>query len=429
MIRLQLFRGAVRAAPLAVLIAATACADDPTAVERPGVWPEVAWAGGDVVVRSTELRGATDPAIFADTIELQLIAAAGDSAVVRVPGHARGGYTLRLGSRHGAGLGSVRVLGYAGRRLIHPWIGTHLLVWPEHTSASIIGGAHGNIYHLAPGTGVVRTLLTGYWGGVEAARLPGRTPDPEVLLLQPADGSPAEKWRVLPQLQQLGTVPAVNQRHLAQLSDSVLLFGYHHRVETHRVRGSALELRYVAAYEETSEVVISPTGDRASIIVNGSPTGPPVFDTQSGDTAYHVRQLFRSYGLAFSTDGDTLWMLGVDDRLESKLVVLDARSGEEREQAALSDYDAISMRKDPWSPRIFITALPKGAAWGTAPFLLVVDARSLRVTGRVAFPAEVSPFSQCDYCVIAVDQTGVFVVDPGGYHGQATVYSFDYPDT
>lgn len=422
MMRHIYFRTAMRSPLLAVTACLIGCSDGPITPEQPAVWPEIVWAGGDVLIRSRALRGVDHPKILADTMVLEVQAAGADSAVVRIPGGARGTYTLRLGGIRGRALGNLTVLGFNGRRLIEPGIGTYLLVWPEGSNASIIGGASGTIYHLTPATGEVRPVLTGYWGGGDAARLPGRTPDPELLLLQPIDGSDVEKWRLLPEPQLLGTLPATNDRHFAQLSDSVVLFGYHHRVETRRLRGTELELRYLASYEETHEVIISPSRDRATLIVNGSATGPPVFDTQTGDTAYHVRQLFRSYGVAFSTAGDTLWMVGVNNQLASKVVVLDARSGSELSHAEFPDYGIINMRKDPAASRLFITAMPKGAAWDAPPVLLVIDAKTLQINGRVEVPQDVAPYSQCAYCVVAVGSDGVFLVEPGA------VWAFDYPE-
>jgi hypothetical protein len=149
----------------------------------------------------------------------------------------------------------------------------------------------------------------------------------------------------------------------------------------------------------------------------------------SGDTAYHVRQLFRSYGASFSADGDTLWMIGATRAgvpglpyfvAESELVMLDAASGSELGRLEFPHHQVQAMRHDRDAGRLFVAAMPVDAPFDAPIDLLVVDAHTLRIIGRVEAPRDLTCESWCSSAVVAVGPQGVFVVYPRG------IYEFDY---
>jgi hypothetical protein len=149
----------------------------------------------------------------------------------------------------------------------------------------------------------------------------------------------------------------------------------------------------------------------------------------TGDTAFHVRQLFRSYGAAFSRDGNTLWMVGVTPNVvpdlpyrqyESMLVKLDAGTGQEQAWLNFPGYEVTALAYDADQDRLFISATPRPTAYEASLDLFVVRASDLKTIGHVAVPRSVVCPNWCDFPVIAVGTEGVFVVQSG------SIFEFDY---
>ena len=408
--------------------ALAACDRDPVAdvpVLPVTVSPARAYAGGPVTIRSAAFAQRQNIEIWVDTFRLTTLRAAGDTVVVALPASVRGQQLLRLG-RDGLALGSVEVAGYAGRRTINRQLGIYLAAWPQGGRASVIAGpapngdsawSNGEVWQLFPATGEFKTLVTGFRVGYDNPRIPGPTPDPGVVVLQPIGGSAAQTWRLLPSPQIVDTLPEGNTRHLAVFNDSTYLRATHHYVYSAHTPARWL---YHAAYEETHEIILSPANDRATLRVNGSETGPPVFDMMTGDTAYHVRDLYRSYGAAFSQNGDTLWMLGVTrpPAYETAVLMLNARTGEVYERAVLTeDHYAVHMRRDPDTGRLFIfsTRYPEFAA-----DLTVRDDRSLELLGRIHGPRAGGCSNACEFGLVVLGVDGLFIVTP------REIMEFDY---
>jgi hypothetical protein len=404
-----------------IAIALAGCDRDPIAQLSPldpvSVSPQNAYAGAPVTIKSARFSELPSVEVWADTFQLAMLARGGDSVVVELPRRARGSYTLQLG-KNGLPLGGVEIAGYVGFKAITKTLGLYLGVNPIGVRASVIAGNYGrdgfagDVLEILPGTGAVSTLMSGFrLGDAGWQRTPGSTPDPSVVLLQPITGN-LQAWRLLPVPRVVDTLPYTSSRHAAVFNDSTYFRALHHWVESVRPDGRIV---YHGTYEETHEVIISPTNDRATLRVNGSATGPPVFNTASGDTAYHVRQLFRSYGAAFSPAGDTLWMLGVtrDDR-RSSMVMLNARRGELLKQVVFDDIPVAAMRRDPNGGRIFILAweFPESTV-----DLIVIDEQTLDVIGHVEGPV---CDAWCDWSVVAIGIDGVFVVHPQG------IFEFEY---
>jgi hypothetical protein len=403
-----------------------ACDRDPVA-ELPAlnpvsVSPQNSYAGGRVTIRSGQFAQLPSIEILADTIPLNVAVRGGDSVVVEIPRTFRGSFSLRLG-KNGPALGAIEIAGYAGEKPTPQLLGFYLDVWPEGGRASVLATISqtdarwisGEVFQLLPGPTAMTPLVSGFrMSDPGSTRLPGRTPDQAVLVLQPFNTlQPAQVWRMMPTPHVIDTLSFSNFRHAALFNDSVRFAGAHHWIETYR----SGRLVYRGTYEETHEVIISPTRDRATLRVNGSPTGPPVFNTTTGDTAYHVRPLFRSYGAAFSQNGDTLWMLGVTRApLTPAMVMLNARTGAILKQVEFPGVPALAMRRDPAGGRLFVFAY----AYPQEPSqteLLVVDDRTLQIIGRVNGPI---CDRWCDWAVVAVGIDGVFVVQP------RAIYEFDY---
>ena len=413
-----------RLARVGLLCAITSVAcdrDDPVAHLPPfypvDVAPQAVYAGGSITIKSARFRNLDSLHIFADTFLLTTLARDDDSVVVSFPRNARGTYELKLG-RNGMPLGEVEIAGYRGFKPITQFIGSYLDVWPEGGRASVIAGNHypgrdNDVLRILPATGSITTLVSGFPIGWDAPRTPGRTPDDAVVLLQPHNGN-AQAWRLLPAAHVVDTLPFENVRHAAVFNDSTYLRSSAHIVETRRFDGRYI---YRNTYEGTNEVILSPTRDRATVRLNATPKGPPVFNMVTGDTAYHVRELFTSNGAAFSQNGDTLWMLGstADDHFRRSMVMLNARTGTLLKQIFFdADHPADAMRRDADGGRIFVSTWDYPERYIK---LLVLDDQTLDLIGHVDGPL---CDSQCQWSVVAVGIDGVFVVHPRG------IFAFDY---
>lgn len=400
-------------------LAAAACGPSP-AVEEPPLHAPVLeariWAGTTVTVRSPRIAKPGALPVVAESGVLDVAHAGGDSVVVVIPKTAVGPMTLTLSDARRTVVAKLDVAGFLGRTAT-PDIGHYPFVWPEGGRASIIGGSGGAVLRYEPGLGRLSTLLTGYTvSSTAGARTPGRTFDPALLLLQPIGRPDVEKWRLLPTPQVLDTLPFWVNRQIALLNDTLLLYATSHQVRLHHARNAG-PWSYLATYEDTHEIVISPRRDLATLRVNGSGTGPPVFDLVRGDTAYHVRQLFRSYGARFSPNGDTLWMVGVTrgratplDPYPGLLLMMEAKTGRVLRSLELNDVQPFGFARDSHQPRLYIYALPNPGTRRTEE-LLVLDSRTLEEVGRVAVPAELGCGNNCLSPVIAAGIDGVFFVN------------------
>lgn len=396
------------------------------------VTPSEVYAGGTITLRSSDFRPTDSVQVFADTVALEIVLRDGDSIVARLPHTARGAVSLRVQDPQSPITANIDVAGYSGYAPITADIGFYLDVWPEGGAASIIGGNDQfDVLQLDPATGATRTVLSGFTLGGGGTRTPGRTPDPRVVLLQPRQTGNLQAWRLFPTPQLEYELPTTNPRHAALFNDSTVFHGFHHFVVVQRIRAGAPVWPpvYQGTYEETNEVILSPTNDRATLRVNGSVTGPPVFDMATGDTAYHVRQLYRSYGAAFSANGDTLWMIGATrERIqgpefsisETMVLVLNARTGQELRRAYFPGSDLSAMRRDPDDGRLFIAAIPDFAPFAAPLDLLIVDETDLSLLGHVQVPRTQTCLSFCSGAVVAAGREGVFIVQSGH------IFKFDY---
>lgn len=409
-----------------------ACNDGPVEdlpVVNPTISADKVYAGATLIAHAPNLAQRADSVVWAGTLPASVIARGGDSIVFILPSTVKGRFTVSLGSDGREPLGSVEASGFVERRPVAADLGFYVDVYPEGPVASLITGNRNNdVQQFFPKTRGVKLLLHNYRLGDADTRTPGRTPDPAIVLLQPTSGN-LEQWRLLPTPVNVGSFPATNPRHFALFNDSTGLLGTHHWVEIRRYRGAAIPLvLYHGIYEETHEVIISPKRDLATLRVNGSPTGPPVFDMIKADTAYHVRQLFRSYGAAFSANGDTLWMLGAVPEYDQTwqdyrtlLLQLDAHTGRELKRFTFATSIALAMRRDPGDGRIFVAAMPGGAPSDAPIELYVIDEKSFVQLGHVSAPPELTCASWCGLAVLAVGMDGVFLVEPKSW-----VYEFEY---
>lgn len=376
-------------------------------------------AGSSLLIYSQDFRISRPNLILADTFELPHERVNDTTVRVHVAPKARGALSLTV---NGRASGVLNVAGFVSHRRVTASIAGNPRRFPTDGPVSLIaGGEDRTIVQFTPATGEVRTLLSGYWLDNGNTRSIGPTPDPDVFLLQPVGSDSVEPWRekALEAWDLRGTPTRIaafprvsNLRVMAQLNDSVFLYGTHHLVHSFKMSNGFQHTLYLGTYEETNDIVLSPRRDRAALRVHGSPTGPPVFDMATGDTAYHIRAVRGAEGVAFSRAGDTLLVLGYNTHSQdSKLLVLDAATGQELNRFELP-YWIEDLAFDPVTSIAYMGITEQGNPFEEVALrVLVFDVTRMRIIGEMS-AHEPSSFP-CFYRNIFVGTDGVFFVCSG----------------
>jgi hypothetical protein len=142
---------------------------------------------------------------------------------------------------------------------------------------------------------------------------------------------------------------------------------------------------------EADGAVVSPRGDRVAPTWahTGLPPGPPVYDPRTAEVAFSVAA-FPHWGgpAAFTPEGDTLFMAGLDSANQAEVVALDATSGTvlARAPLVLTDfYQRLGgLAVDQLRP--FVYAL----GWSDAPYLDVLDRTTLLRVATLRTPPRIA---------------------------------------
>ncbi len=365
-------------------------------------------AGGTVAIYSRGFNSASNPVIKADTFTLQYTRQNDTTLLVTLPTILRGAATLSVNTRV---VGQIEVGGFISYRPRTSTLTGNPRRFPPEGPVSLIAGNGANgVVQFFPGTGEVRPLLDGYWLDNGNARSAGPTPQPSVFLFQPTS-STLESWDLAGVPQRIAEHPNLhNSRIAAQLNDSIFLIGTHHTVYVRKAVDGAVTWLYAGTYEETNDVALSPAGNRAAIRVHGSDTGPPVFDMATGDTAYHIRSVRGAEGVAFSPDGDTLFVLGYNQHdVDSHFMVLNAANGSELARFTLPEWsDELAVDTDRGFAYFAVANI---YAPTTSVRILVFDYVNRQLVGNMGAPGEYS--HNCFYSRVFVGDDGVFYVCGG----------------
>jgi hypothetical protein len=407
-------------APLLLTTLIWACTDDPieaSAFEY-GIDSREAIAGSAVEITSDLFRYVAEPKVTMDTFDLAVTRLNDTTISAVVPRQARGVYALKV---DGYEIAHVRVFGFVSfTARTNDLVGNGYAFVDAGAVSLIYGTADKRIVQFFPGTASQRTILNDYLIDNGFVRSAGPTPDPSVVLFSPFGRNPAnpwnnpvEAWRVGTIPVQVGGYPIDNGRVIAAFNDSVVFRGFHHDVETRKLRAGKFVIAYWGQYEETNEVVISPRGDRAAIRVHGSPTGPPVFNTASGDTAYHLRQFRGAEAVRFSATGDTLYMIGYNSQEQSTLVAVKASNGQQLMERPLPEW-VEDMTYDPEAGILYLLAIEGNTLHAVPPGVLhvsVIDAKTFTTLGDMSTGTPGT--YACWYKNPAVGPDGVFYVCGG----------------
>lgn len=390
-----------------------ACADQPSMpppLDPVSVSPAVVYAGDAITIRSQQFRlGRSIVPIFADTITLHVIEVRDGAVVARVPELLVGQVTIRVGTRNGTTVGSIDVKGFRSyTRTPYNLVG-HPYAWQTSVHASVIAALEDRrLVQFFPGRGQIRTLVKDVDLSNSNARSVGPTFDPSVLLVQSWNSSSVTAWRFQPESDSIRSFPIRLSRILAQFNDSIFFVGTHHWINIMVLRGDRVTIKYTGTYEETNGVYLSPRGDVATIHVHGSPTGPPVFSMQTGDTLYHLQETRGIHGAHFSVGGDTLFVLGytVHDG-SAMLLILEARTGRLLQRVDLPIWIE-DMAVDPDNGNFYFAHV-EGYRYGPARVhMYVMDPRTYEFIGHAT--AARAESTACFYRKVVVGIDGAFFI-------------------
>lgn len=162
-------------------------------------------------------------------------------------------------------------------------------------------------------------------------------------------------------------------------------------------------------YEETYEVVLSPRRDRAALLINWATntSGVPIFDTRTGDTAYHVSALRNTKGAHFSANGNTLYLIGqtTSGSVPSAVIAVSAASGAELWRFEFSEW-IVDSAFDPAAGMLYLVSADAYSARSDTPEVYVLDTATPELLGRMQ--ASVGGTQGCDYPNTIVGPDGVF---------------------
>lgn len=424
---------------LALSAAAFACSDP---IEAPPdarfqIEPAAQWSGGWVRVHSPALATADTAivTIVGDTVPLETRRVADTTLAVRLPDMS-GSLQLRVQLDHWPfRLDPIDVYGYTGARQIPVLMDEDLLVWPRNGHANVLAGTPNGVALLQANTGHVGLFPgTGRYG-FDRARGPGMTFRSGVFALAQDFGAPAELWRLLPTTERLGVDSEVsNRRQAMQLNARTWLLTSHHYMDL--LTWSDSLGHYVLSWEiqaeESEGVLMSPRGDRATVLVDWvvEGGGVPVFDAPAGTVAYQVAGMERVAGADFSADGEWLALVGgshlggASDT--NRLVLLRAATGEVVRDTML-DRRPFGVTLDAFAPLMYVGLSGPESPTDVFqhPVVLVLE----RDTGRLL--AELRPpvsapscfLGDCYKAVIARSaEPALYVV--WGYQGETWVWRF-----
>ena len=368
-------------------------------------------AGG--TLRATSVMFTHDPGSLTlnDSIPLTTTIVDDTTLVAQLPRNMRGQFWIEY--KHQI-IQSIEIAGFDFYRARTVDLVGNPLQLSDEGPVQLLQGQDNALVRFTPGTGEINTLVNDVWLDNANTRSPGITPDPFTFLLQPRS-TDMQAWTLFPTPHVATSYPGQYLwRYAALISDSVFLFGTHHEVHTAKLGNGVWTQAYGGTYEETNGVVVSPDKRLATIRVHGSVTGPPVFNTATGDTVYHLRQMYGNEGVSFSATGDTLFVLGYDHHQAATAYAIDARNGRTLASYPLPQWSedmAYDAREGYWYFAVLDNAIPQGPATNAFLHIVVMDARSFQIVGDMAVDHNAD--FVCFYRGIYIGDDGMFFVCNG----------------
>ncbi len=292
------------------------------------------------------------------------------------------------------------------------------------------------------------TLLNVVTGGVTRApnlyptnwyRGPGPTYIPGVYLVSPLGATRVQRWRLHPTIELLDSLPLPPQtRQYMQFSPFALFRSSHHEFSVSRRTDSTSPFLVEDTFrgEETEGALMSPRGDRATILIDGLADGVPVFRTSDGALAWRATSLHGAAGGEFNADGSRLLFAGPDSahRLEDpegyRVEVRDATSGAVE---GFRTFNVVTKGAafDPASNLVYVVGgRPHDGDTNLLELVVLVFRRpGLELVTQLEVPLEVSPCHNWCYKAVAAvsDEPALYVITDARETGRTARWRFTLP--
>lgn len=412
--------------PILAILAACTDSTDPEPVP-PGfaVTPAMQWAGGELRVRSTYFRGLTDLPEVTAAGEPMAVTRLDDSTVAAtLPGLVSQEAEIAVAVGETTQIvDTVRVVGFSTHWVTNPTaFGNPVLVHSTGGPFGIAGvfpqptmGATALVALDQRITQSVSGVTPVDWGMLRAV---GATYDSSRYILRDSSGTIAE-WRLIPGPTLVDTVPSFLQSPFARitfrLSETVWVNTHNHTTDVIRTGLPT----YAVSIEDPYRITMSGAADRA-ILSGGYPAaGAVVFRMSTGDTAYRV-PIHPVSGAAFTADGGTLFVANGLYSATHRIMAFDAADGGLLDQVVLpaEASNVLGLALAGGGSRLLLAYQE-----GSIPVVLVYDAASLSLLGRLPAPPETATnvAGWLDADIIADDATRTaYVMGAGGY-----IWEFD----
>lgn len=357
------------------------------------VTPAHVWASQSVTVAGGGLDPhATDAWLEVDTLHLTLADNGAGALATTLPSWLNGAFSpvLHAGTQSFP-LDNITVYGYV-ESATYPDVGLWgpPQIWKGAGVASLLGTTY-------PGGVAIFDLdnrrverLTGVnrWG--ELNRQPGPTVTPGIWLFASDTGTNLEAWALEPTPHRVAEYPVQALRNAMLFGDDRWWRSSHHWL--HLPDG---ELEQA---EGTQIALMSPRGDRATLLVNNmdQTAGIPVYDVTSGEAVWRA-PFTRARAAAFSPDGELVVMVGAyapQTITESRVVLFRADDGSIVRDTVFADAIGAAAF-DPVRPYIYVAAAVVDSGDYAHPEILVLDRETLTPQARLGIPAPVVSRSGC----------------------------------
>lgn len=373
------------------------------------------------------------PTILAAAETLTAVRADDSTLSVTLPRRASG--TVAVSVAHDGRIDSVaavQLFGFANKRTLAPGLAGELLIQDSGGHPVVLGNTDAAVVQYAPigridlvtGSGVTLTSVVGP-SAVQYGLAPS-TPDGAFAVRDSTDSVRLAMLLTSPPTV-LGTVPFVGTgfvRQVTQLSPGLWLFTGPHTTVTRAEIDPCCNPRFSTPTESPWAVALSPRGDRttlAALVVGGR---VPVFDNAAGDTAFTL-PLEATEGVAFSSDGGTLYAVGGPINQPDTVLAVDATDGHlVAGKVHLPDgFVSFGLAYSTAAGGRLLVA----AANPSSLALLVYNANTLALEGvlETADDCGAQPFTgQCSYGAVATDDSRqeAHIVVPGS---PTPVWTFD----
>jgi hypothetical protein len=219
----------------------------------------------------------------------------------------------------------------------------------------------------------------------DCMRGPGPTPTEGVYVTahrSPSGGCTWSLWRLEPSIQKLADSIPINGSRLAGMftTNRFLVSPGQHVMCLQSLAPATQSCR---SYEEMNGMRFSPRGDRSFVYYGYSASNHvPVYDTQTGDTAYTIADADASEGGSFTNGGDTLYLAVVGSA--ARLLILNSLTGARYADLHIAatprEATPEDVLVDPQLPYAYVLV------WRnfSDPVILVYDRRSSALVGQMA---------------------------------------------